>query len=65
MNAIKGIFWALVLSVLLWIAMFATVPAIVHEVDYRRELVTHKAQYYKWWHERDLNQHLTQQEWTR
>ena len=65
MNAIKDIFWALVLSALLWLAMLATIPAICHEVDMRREKVENKAKVYQWWHERDLNQHITQKEWTR
>lgn len=65
MKAFKGIFWALVLSALLWIAMLAVIPAICHEVDMRREKVENKAKVYQWWHERDLNQHITQKEWTR
>jgi uncharacterized membrane protein len=65
MNAIKGIFWALVLSALLWIAMFATVPAIIHEVEWRQERVQKKAKVNQWLCERAVNQHLTQQEWTR
>jgi len=43
MNAIKGILWALALSALLWIAMFATIPAIIHEVEWRQERVHKRA----------------------
>jgi hypothetical protein len=65
MNAIKGIFWALVLSALLWIAMLATIPAICHEVDWRQERVQKKAKVNQWLCDRALNQHQVQQEWTR
>jgi hypothetical protein len=65
MNAIKGIFWALVLSALLLIAMFATVPAIIHEVEWRQERVQKKAKVNQWLCDRAVNEHLTRQEWTR
>lgn len=65
MNAIKGIFWALVLSALLWLAMLATIPAICHEVEWRQERVQKRAKVNQWLCDRALNQHLTQQEWTR
>ena len=65
MNAIKDIFWALVLSALLWLAMLATIPAICHEVDMRREKVENKAKVYQWWHERAHNEYVTSREWTR
>ena len=65
MNAIKDIFWALVLSALLWIAMFATVPAIIHEVEWRQERVQKRAKVNAWLCERALNEHKTRQEWTR
>jgi cell division protein FtsL len=65
MNFFRGLFWTSILSLLIWIVILSCSYSIVHEVDYRRELVTHKAQYYKWWHERDLNTHVTQKEWTR
>ena len=60
MKAFKDIFWALVLSALLWLAMLVTISAICHEVDMRREKVENKAKVYQWWHERDLNTYLTQ-----
>ena len=65
MNAIKDIFWALVLSALLWIAMFATIPAIIHEVEWRQERVHKRAKVNAWLCERALNEHKTRQEWTR
>ena len=65
MNAIKDIFWALVLSALLWIAMFATVPAIIHEVEWRQERVHKRAKVNAWLCERALNEHKTSKEWTR
>ena len=65
MKAFKGIFWALVLSALLWIAMLAVIPAICHEVDMRREKVENKAKVYQWWHERAHNEYVTSRELTR
>jgi hypothetical protein len=65
MNAIKGILWALALSALLWIAMFATIPAIIHEVEWRQERVHKRAKVNAWLCERALNEHKTRQEWTR
>ena len=65
MNAIKGILWALALSALLWIAMFATIPAIFHEVEWRQERVHKRAKVNAWLCERALNEHKTRQEWTR
>ena len=65
MNAIKDIFWALVLSALLWIAMLATVPAIIHEVEWRQERVEKRAKVNSWLCERALNEHQTNKEWTR
>ena len=65
MKAFKDIFWALVLSALLWIAMFATVPAIIHEVEWRQERVQKRAKVNAWLCERALNEHKTRQEWTR
>jgi hypothetical protein len=65
MNAIKGIFWALVLSALLWIAMLAVIPAICHEVEWRQERVQKRAKVNAWLCERALNEHKTRQEWTR
>ena len=43
MKAFKDIFWALVLSALLWLAMLATIPAICHEVEWRQERVQKRA----------------------
>ena len=65
MNAIKDIFWALVLSALLWLAMLATIPAIIHEVEWRQERVQKRAKVNAWLCERALNEHKTRQEWTR
>lgn len=65
MNAIKDIFWALVLSALLWLAMLATIPAICHEVEWRQERVQKRAKVNAWLCERALNEHKTRQEWTR
>jgi type II secretory pathway component PulK len=65
MNAIKGICWALVLSALLWIAMFAAGPAIIHEVEWRQERVQKRAKVNQWLCERALNEHRVRQEWTR
>ena len=65
MNAIKDIFWALVLSALLWLAMLATIPAICHEVEWRQERVQKRAKVNQWLCERALNEHKTRQEWTR
>ena len=62
MNTLKGIFWAMVLGIMLWVVILSCSYSIIAEVDYRRELVKHKAQYMQWWHERDLNKHLTQKE---
>ena len=61
MNAIKGILWALALSALLWIAMFATIPAIIHEVEWRQERVHKWAKVNAWLCERALNEHKTRQ----
>ena len=65
MKTFKGILWALFLSALLWIAMFATVPAIIHEVEWRQERVQKRAKVNAWLCERALNEHKTRQEWTR
>ena len=65
MKAFKGILWALFLSALLWLAMFATVPAIIHEVEWRQERVQKRAKVNQWLCDRALNQHQVQQEWTR
>ena len=65
MKAFKDIFWALVLSALLWIAMFATVPAIIHEVEWRQERVQKRAKVNQWLCDRALNEHKTSKEWTR
>ena len=65
MKAFKDIFWALVLSALLWLAMLATIPAICHEVEWRQERVQKRAKVNQWLCDRALNQHITQQEWTR
>ena len=65
MKAFKDIFWALVLSALLWIAMLATIPAICHEVEWRQERVQKRAKVNAWLCERALNEHKTRQEWTR
>ena len=65
MKAIKDIFWALVLSALLWLAMLATIPAICHEVEWRQERVQKRAKVNAWLCERALNEHKTRQEWTR
>ncbi|GEM_PF-2961258 len=65
MNAIKDIFWALVLSALLWLAMLATIPAICHEVEWRQERVQKRAKVNAWLCERALNEHKTSKEWTR
>ena len=65
MKAFKGIFWALVLSALLWIAMLAVIPAICHEVGMREEKVKHRRAYNQWLCDRALNEHITQREWTR
>ena len=65
MNAIKGILWALALSALLWIAMFATVPAIIHEVEWRQERVQKRAKVNQWLCDRALNEHRVRQEWSR
>ena len=65
MNFLRGLFWASLISLMLWVVILLCSYSVVHEVDYRRELVKHKAQYMQWWHERDLNKHMTQKEWTR
>lgn len=65
MKTFKGILWALFLSALLWIAMFATIPAIIHEVEWRQERVHKRAKVNAWLCERALNEHKTRQEWTR
>ena len=65
MNAIKDIFWALVLSALLWLAMLATIPAICHEVEWRQERVKHRGKVNAWLCERALNEHKVRMEWTR
>ncbi|MFZ2799477.1 MAG: hypothetical protein WAZ30_04590 [Syntrophorhabdus sp.] len=65
MKAFKDIFWALVLSALLWLAMLATIPAICQEVEWRQERVQKRAKVNAWLCERALNEHKTRQEWTR
>lgn len=65
MNAIKGIFWALVLSALLWLAMLATIPAICHEVEWRQERVQKRAKVNAWLCERAVNEYHVRQEWSR
>ena len=65
MKAFKDIFWALVLSALLWIAMLAVIPAICHEVEWRQERVKHRGKVNAWLCERALNEHITSKEWTR
>ena len=65
MKAFKGILWALFLSALLWIAMFATIPAIIHEVEWRQERVQKRAKVNQWLCDRAVNEHLTRQEWSR
>ena len=65
MKAFKDIFWALVLSALLWLAMLATIPAICHEVEWRQERVHKRAKVNAWLCERALNEHKTSKEWTR
>ena len=65
MNILKGIIWALFLSALLWIAMLATIPAIIHEVEWRQERVEKRAKVNSWLCERALNEHKTNNEWTR
>ena len=65
MNAIKDIFWALVLSALLWLAMLAVIPAICHEVEWRQERVQNRAKVNQWLCDRALNEHRVRQEWTR
>ena len=65
MKAFKDIFWALVLSALLWLAMLATIPAICHEVEWRQERVQKRAKVNQWLCERALNEYQTNKEWTR
>ena len=65
MKTFKGILWALFLSALLWIAMFATVPAIIHEVEWRQERVQKRAKVNQWLCDRALNEHRVRQEWSR
>ena len=65
MNAIKSILWAILLSALLWIAMLATIPAIIHEVEWRKERVEKRAKVNQWLCDRALNEHKTSMEWTR
>lgn len=65
MKAFKGILWVLFLSALLWLAMLATVPAIIHEVEWRQERVQKRAKVNQWLCDRAVNEHLTRQEWSR
>ena len=65
MKAFKEIMWALLISAMFWAALMFGIASVCHEVDMRREKVENKAKVYQWWHERDLNKHITQKEWTR
>lgn len=65
MKTFKGIFWVLFLSALLWIAMLATIPAIIHEVEWRQERVQKRAKVNQWLCDRALNEYQTNKEWTR
>ncbi len=62
MNFFKMIFWASLLSALLWIVILCAIPAIIHEVEYRQDLARNKAKYMEWWHERDHNEFVTRRE---
>jgi hypothetical protein len=57
----KSIFSVLAFAFMLFIILCGTIKPI----DYQQEKKLHKAEYIAWWLERDLNQHITQREWTR
>ena len=65
MKAFKGIMWALLISAMFWAALMFGIASVCHEVDLREEKIVHRAQYIKWWTERDLNTNMTQREWGR
>jgi CDP-diacylglycerol pyrophosphatase len=63
MNAIKGLFWATIISLLLWVVIIITAHGIVSEVNLRE--YRYSDGWWKWQHERALNEYKTQKEWTR
>jgi len=65
MNFFKGLFWASVISLCLWVVILSCSYSMIAEVDLREEKIVHRAQYIKWWTERDLNTNMTQREWGR
>jgi hypothetical protein len=65
MKVIKGLFWSLILSAILWVVILSCSYSMIAEVDLREEKIVHRAEYIKWWTERDLNTNMTQREWTR
>ena len=65
MNFFKGLFWASVISLCLWVVILSCSYSMIAEVDMREEKVKHRRAYNQWLCDRALNEHITSKEWTR
>ena len=65
MNFFKGLFWAFLISLMLWVVILSCSYSMIAEVDMREQKVKHRRAYNQWLCDRALNEHITQKEWTR
>jgi len=65
MKFFRGLFWASLLSIMLWVIIISCCYSVVAEVDMREEKVKHRRAYNQWLCDRALNEHITSKEWTR
>ncbi len=65
MSFFKGLFWASVISLCLWVVILSCSYSMIAEVDMREEKVKHRRAYNQWLCDRALNEHITSKEWTR
>lgn len=65
MSFFKGLFWASVISLCLWVVILSCSYSMIAEVDMREEKIKHRRAYNQWLCDRALNEHITSKEWTR
>ena len=65
MNFFKGLFWASVLSIIIWVMILSCSYSMIAEVDMRQEKIVHRKAYNQWLCDRALNEHQVSKEWTR
>jgi len=62
MSFFKGLFWASVISLCLWVVILSCSYSMIAEVDMREEKVKHRRAYNQWLCDRALNEHITSKE---